>query len=35
MNSYGRERMVVLDQRIKFLEGNYSVAIAVSWERQT
>lgn len=27
--------MVVLDQHIKFLEGNYSVTIAVSWERQT
>lgn len=27
--------MVVLDQHIKFLEGNYSATIAVSWERQT
>lgn len=27
--------MVVLDQHIKFLEGNYSVTTAVSWERQT
>lgn len=35
INSSGRERMVVLDQHIKFLEGNYSVTTAVSWERQT
>ncbi len=35
INSSGRDRMVVLDQHIKFLEGNYSVTITVSWERQT
>lgn len=35
INSSGRERMAVLDQHIKFLEGNYSVTIAVSQERQT
>lgn len=35
INLSGRERMVVLDQHIKFLEGNYSATSAVSWERQT
>lgn len=35
INSSGRERMAVLDQHIKFFEGNYSVTAAVSCERQT
>lgn len=35
INSSGRKGMAVLDQHVKFLEANYSVAVALIWERQT